>query len=282
MTRRFVKASALLDSFVHAVALTIGRVAVDRRGYVLEFEELFESEPLQQWVPHYLPHWTTPERSAARYELGTGVLRLRIDRDQPAWRDTDPGLRVSNLQSGSWSGPLGSARGQHRHVDGLRVVTAQRERRLYTPRSGLVEAELRAVADPTTMLAFWLIGFEAESPDNCGEICVVELFGDSIGTTASTLSIGVKAHRDPRLRDDMARIRASLDATSWHTYAAAWNPQRIRFFVDDQHVRTVEQGIDYPMQLMIDLFEFRPDDTADPGAYPKTGDVRAIRGYRKR
>jgi Glycosyl hydrolases family 16 len=257
-------------------------VAIDRSRYVLEFEELFLSDQLEQWVPHYLPHWTTPERSAARHEVSHGILRLRIEEDQPTWRDEDSGLRVSNLQSGSWSGPLGSARGQHRHVDGLRVVTPQPERRLYTPRAGVVEADLRAVADPSTMLAFWLIGFEAESPDNSGEICIVELFGDSIGTSASTLSIGVKAHHDPRLHDDMMRIRTKIDATTWHTYAAEWNPYRIRFFVDDQLVRTVEQGIDYPMQLMIDLFEFRPDNKNDPATYPKTGDVGAIRGYRRR
>jgi hypothetical protein len=58
-----------------------------------------------------MPHWTTPERSAARYELVDGLLRLRIEVDQPAWRDADGGLRVSNLQSGSWSGPLHSPRG---------------------------------------------------------------------------------------------------------------------------------------------------------------------------
>jgi hypothetical protein len=257
-------------------------VGVDRSRYVLEFEERFESERLEQWVPHYLPHWTTPERSAARYEHSTGMLRLRIDEDQPEWREADAGLRVSNLQSGSWSGPLGSARGQHRHVDGLSVVTPQPERRLYTPRAGLVEADLRAVADPTTMLAFWLVGFEAESPDDSGEICVVELFGDSIGSSACTLSIGVKAHHDPCLRDDMTRVPARIDATDWHTYAAEFNPHRVRFFVDDQVVRTVDQGTDYPMQLMIDLFEFRADHTVDPAGYPKTGDVGAIRGYRQR
>jgi hypothetical protein len=248
----------------------------------VKFEELFESEPLQQWVPHYLPHWTTPERSAARYELRNGILRLRIDHDQPAWREADAELRVSNLQSGSWSGPVGSTLGQHRHVDGMRVVTAQPERRIYTPRAGLVEAELRAVADRTTMLAFWLVGFEADSPNNCGEICVVELFGDSIGTSASTLNIGIKAHHDPRLRDDMARIRLPLDATSWHTYAVEWNSDRVRFFVDEENVRSVDQGLDYPMQLMIDLFEFRPHAAEDPATYPKTGDVGAIRGYRQR
>jgi hypothetical protein len=256
-------------------------VGIDRSRYVVEFEELFDSEPLEQWVPHYLPHWTTPERSAARYELRGGSVRLRIDHDQPAWRADEAGLRVSNLQSGSWSGPAGSTLGQHRHVNGLRVVTEQPERRLYTPRAGLVEAELRAVADPTTMLAFWLVGFEAESPDNCGELCVVELFGDSIGTSTSTVNIGVKAHRDPRLRDDMTRVRLPIDATSWHTYAVEWNSERVRFFVDDQNVRTVDQGIDYPMQLMIDLFEFRADSAGEPAAYPKTGDVGAVRGYHR-
>ena len=255
---------------------------LDRGEYVLEFEETFASDELSaaRWVPHYLPHWTTPERSAARYTRTGAGLRLRIDDDQPAWRDADGGLRVSNLQSGSWSGQLGSSRGQHRHVDGLTVVTPQPERRLYTPRSGLVEARLRASIDPTTMLAFWLIGFEADSPDDSAEICVVELFGDSIGTVTSTLSIGVKAHHDPRMRDDMARIPAALDASAWHTYGAAWTRHRVRFFVDDQLVRTVDQGVDYPMQLMVDLFEFRADETTDARAYPKTGEVAAVRGYR--
>ena len=252
---------------------------LDRSEFVLEFEETFASGELSpaRWVPHYLPHWTTRERSAARFDLTGDALRLRIDADQPPWRDADGGLRVSNLQTGSWSGPLGSSRGQHRHVDGLTVVTPQPERRLYTPASGLAEATLRASIDPATMLAFWLIGYEAESPDDSAEICVVELFGDSIGTTTSTLSIGVKAHHDPRVRDDMARIPLNLDASAWHTYAAAWTRDRVRFFVDDQLVRTVDQGVDYPMQLMVDLFEFRTDDTA---AYPKTGEVAAVRGYR--
>jgi Glycosyl hydrolases family 16 len=254
-------------------------VELDRSGYVLEFEDTFASGELSpvRWVPHYLPHWTTPERSAARFDLAGDGLRLRIDRDQPAWRDADGGLRVSNLQSGSWSGPLGSSRGQHRHADGLTVVSPQPERRLYTPRAGLVEATLRASIDPTTMLAFWLIGFEADSSDDSAEICVVELFGDAIGTTTSTVSIGVKAHHDPRMHDDMARIPLELDATTWHTYAAEWTPERVRFYVDDRLVRTVDQGVDYPMQLMVDLFEFRTDETT---GYPKTGEVAAVRGYR--
>ncbi|TDB73806.1 hypothetical protein [Micromonospora sp. KC723] len=116
-----------------------------------------------RWVAHYLLQWTTPDRSEARYEITAHGLRLVIDVDQPAWRDVDGGLRVSHLQTGLFSGPVGSTVGTRRHVDGLTVVTAQPERRLFLPTGGRVEVEMRASADPTVMLAFWLVGSE-ESP----------------------------------------------------------------------------------------------------------------------
>lgn len=78
----------------------------------------------------------------------------------------------------------------------------------------------------------------------------------------------------------MARVTMPLDATAWHTYSAEWDADGVRFYVDDELVRTVDQGFEYPMQLMVDLFEFR--SAAANGAYPKRGDVRAIRGYRRR
>jgi beta-glucanase (GH16 family) len=46
--------------------------------------------------------------------------------------------------------------------------------------------------------------------------------------------IGVKAHNDPRLRNDMDEVALELDATDWHTYGGEWTPERIRFFVDDR------------------------------------------------
>jgi hypothetical protein len=259
------------------------RDALDRTGYELVFDEPFIGAVLDpdRWVAHYLPQWTTPERSAARYELRPGVLRLRIDADQPAWRVEDGELRVSNLQTGTFSGPLGSPIGQHRHRPDLVVRTAQGTRRLYTPSTGLVEAVLRASADPTCMLAFWLVGFEEESPESSGEICVAELFGNAIGPRRSGVRIGVKAHSDPRLRHDMEELELDLDATAWHSYAAEWTAERIRFFVDDRLVRTVHQRIDYPLQLMVDLFEFPEGSDRDPAAYPKLGEVNAVRGYQR-
>jgi len=160
--------------------------------------------------------------------------------DQPAWRVEDGELRASNMQTGIFSGPLGSAVGQ---------------------------------------LAFWLVGFEEESPESSGEICVAGLFGNAIEPRRCGVRVGVKAHNDPRLHDDMDEVALELDATDWHTYSAEWTAERIRFFVDDQLVRAVHQRIDYALQAMVDLFEFPTGTDRDPAAYPKVGEVKAVRGY---
>jgi Glycosyl hydrolases family 16 len=248
-------------------------------GPIVEFRDEFDEKEVDphRWVAHYLPHWTTPERSAARFDLTDDGLALRIDADQPAWRAEDGEMRVSNLQSGSWSGPLNSHRGQHRHRLDLVVRSPQPTKRLYTPTSGRFEATMRASPDPTTMLAFWLVGFEENSPDDCGEICVAELFGNSMSPLQSTVNVGVKAHHDPRLHDDMAHVLLPLDAAQWHTYAADWTAHGIEFYVDEHPVHHVAQRISYPMQLMVDLFEFPSDGPRDSSAYPKTGHVRSVR-----
>lgn len=234
-----------------------------------------------RWVAHYLPHWTTPERSAARYRLEDG-LRLLVEADQPAWRTQDGAMRVSNVATGSFSGPFGSGTGQHRHRLDLCVVSPQPTRRLWTPSTGLVEATLRASPDPTCMLAIWLVGFEEHSPQDSGEICIAELYGEAIGPDGSQVRLGVKAHHDPRLRTDITDVVLDFDASEDHTYAAEWDTDRVRLFVDGALVRDIDQGIGYPLQLMIDLFEFPTDDPRGTGTYPKSAHVQAVRGYRRR
>jgi Glycosyl hydrolases family 16 len=254
---------------------------LDRTGFDLAFADDFAGPGLDQerWLAHYLPHWTTPERSAARYAVGARGLELLVEADQPAWRDEDGPLRVSNLQTGSFSGPAGSGRGQHRHRPGLTVRSPQPTRRLWTPSSGLVEATMSASGDPTCMLALWLVGLEARSPQDSGEICIAELFGHAVGPAASRVRLGVKAHHDPRLRTEMTDLVLDIDATQEHTYAAAWDAASVRFYVDDALVHSSDQGVDYELQLMVDLFEF-PDQDARPAAhYPKSARVRRIRGY---
>ena len=266
-----------------AEAAGVSSELLDRSQWDPVFVDEFASSRLDRtrWVAHYLPQWTTPDRSAARYDLGAGHLRLLIDADQPAWRDEDGELRVSNLQTASFAGPIGSDRGTHRHRANLRVRTAVATRLLFIPNAGLVEARLRATADPTCMLAVWLVGVETESPEHSGEICIAELYGSACDGPDSSVRLGIKAHHDPHLVDDVTDVRPGIDTTQWHTYGAAWTADETRFYIDDRLVRVAPQGMNYPLQVMVDLFEFPTGPIREPGCYPKCGEVAAVRGYRR-
>ena len=97
---------------------------VGKDGYELAFEDTFDGDTLGQtrWLPYYLPQWTSREAAAARYRLGGGVLRLVIEADQPPWcPELDGQTRASSLQTGVFSGPVGSRVGQSRFNSDLVV-----------------------------------------------------------------------------------------------------------------------------------------------------------------
>ena len=248
--------------------------------YELEFEDTFAGGELdrRRWLPYYLPQWSSRTRSAARYELRDGGLRLRIEADQEPWcPELDGAVRVSSLQTGCFAGPLGSGIGQHRfHPDAV-VTEVQEEVRLYTPLHGRIEVRAKALDDPNVMVALWLIGFEDE-PERSGEICVCEIFGSEVGPGEALVGMGVHPFGDPSLVDDFAKVRLAIDARAFHVYAAEWTQDGITFLVDGEPVKTVERSPDYPMQLMLGIYEFESD--LDPGRYPKDFVVDYVRGYR--
>ncbi|MEV7801691.1 glycoside hydrolase family 16 protein [Microbispora sp. NPDC088329] len=256
---------------------------VTKAGYVLEFEDTFDGDVLDErrWVPRYLPQWTTRAASAARYRMGDGCLRLLIEEDQPPWSPEMEGrLRVSSLQTGVFSGPVGSGIGQHGR-GGLAVVReAQDEARLYTPHYGLIEMRARATDDPRAMVALWMIGFE-DAPERSAEICVCEIFGRDVGPDTAAVGMGVHPFGDPAITDEFAAEVLPIDAREFHVYAAEWAPGRVTFFVDGRHVKTIRQSPDYPMQLMLGIYEF-PDAEGPErvGPYPKEFVVDYVRGYR--
>ena len=73
-----------------------------------------------------------------------------------------------------------------------------------------------------------------------------------------------------------------IDVREFHVYGAEWTPEHVAFFVDHRLVKTVDQSPGYPMQFMLDIYEF-PDDgqPAQPSRpYPKEFVVDYFRGYR--
>jgi hypothetical protein len=258
--------------------------SLSRAGYDLEFEDTFEGDSLDEsrWVPHYLPHWSSRERSAARYELGGGRLRLLIEADQEPWcPEWDGNVRVSSLQTALFAGPVGSTVGQHRFSPDAVVRETQRNVRLYTPQYGLFEVRAKALDDPLAMVALWMIGY-GDQPDRSGEICVCEIFGRDVGPSEVAVGMGVHPFGDPRIVDEFAAERLPIDAREFHVYAAEWTPEHVAFFVDDQPVKVVRQSPSYPMQLMLDIYEFADDAERTPAAYPKEFVVDYVRGYRRR
>jgi Glycosyl hydrolases family 16 len=256
---------------------------LDRTGYALEVEDTFQGPGLNErlWVPWYLPQWSSRRASAARYTVGEGGLRLRIDADQPAWNaDVDGQIRVSSLQTGVFAGPVGSPVGQHRFRADLVVREAQDNVRLYAPRHGLFELRARALDDPACMVALWMIGYE-DAPERSAEICVCEIFGRDVRPASASIGVGVHPFGDPAIRDDFSRVSVPLDVREVHSYAAEWTGERVGFYVDERLVKVVPQSPDYSMQIMLSLYEFRePGDGTDTARYPKVFGVEAFRGYR--
>ncbi|MGA5756814.1 glycoside hydrolase family 16 protein [Nonomuraea bangladeshensis] len=243
---------------------------------MLEFEDTFDGDRLDEtkWVPYYLPQWSGREAARARHRLGGGLLRLRVEEDQPAWHPEAEGeLRVSSLQTGVFSGPVGSAVGQHGR-GGLVVREEQAARRLYTPQYARIEMRAKALDDPDSMVALWMIGYE-DAPERSAEICIAEIFGKDVGPDRSRVGMGVHPFGDPSITDDFTVEELPIDAREFHVYAAEWTPEQVSFEVDGRHVRTVRQSPAYPMQLMLGVYEFRPGS----GTYPKEFTVDYVRGY---
>lgn len=223
-------------------------------------DDHFDSDDLDRsvWLPYYLPQWAGREASRARYRVRSGSLELFIAPDQTPWLpDIEGDLRVSSLQTGCFAGPIGSTIGQHRTNEELRVVEAQDNVRLATPRFGAIELRARWAPVAGQMVALWMIGFE-DRPNRSAEICVCEIFGDEAQPGHTLVGMGLHPFNDPDIEDDFDQVEAAIDVSGWHSYAAIWTPADVTFFLDDEPVKRVEQAPQYPMQLMMNIYDFEP------------------------
>ena len=166
------------------------------RGFVDDFEG--RAPRPEPWLPHYLPAWSSREATAASLRVANGKLVLDIPIDHPLWcpATTRPPLRVSGIQSGSWSGPLGSGFGQQRFREGLVVREEQERFEGWLPSSGRVEIRARMDLSPRSMAALFMSGFE-DDPEQlqCGELCVFEVFGNALGPPGSRRPRSASASR---------------------------------------------------------------------------------------
>jgi beta-glucanase (GH16 family) len=140
----------------------------------------------------------------------------------------------------------------------------------------------RAVDDPATMVALWMIGFEDE-PERSAEICIFEIFGRDVGADETSVGMGVRPFGDPSIVNEFAAERVPIDGRGFHTYAAEWTPDLVAFYIDDRMVKVVHQAPAYPMQFMLNVYEFAdgPEPASALDRYPKEFVVDFFRGYRR-
>jgi hypothetical protein len=247
------------------------------------FADEFEGPELDRsvWLPHYLPHWSSRAETAAAYDFRNGALRLYVPPEQGLWcaDDHEPPLRVSGIQSGNFSGPVGSTLGPQPYRPGATVREAQETFWGWTPGPSFIELRARGVVTPRSMVAFWMSGIEDE-PDRSGEICVTEMFGSSVVPGESVeVGLGLKALRDPRATQDFEAVRLPIDVTEWHTYAVDWTPERVDYLVDGRLIRSTFNPPTYPMQMMLAVFDFPEWSTGDDAdAVPELW-IDYLRGY---
>ena len=225
----------------------------------VSLDERFTGTTLDQdvWLDSYLPQWSSRANARATWAIAEDGLHLSIPVDQQRWcpeQHPEP-LRVSCLQSGCFAGPIGSAVGQQPFRDGLEVREEQPTMWGCTPHFGRIEVRMRMAITARSMAAFWLAGIE-DRPERSGEICVAEVFGDAVHAGGAAVGMGLHAFRDPALTEEWATEPLAIDVAEVHTYGVDWRPGAVAIEVDGVVVRRVAQAPDYPMQLMIGVFDF--------------------------
>ena len=252
-----------------------------KEGHVLVFDDEFKSATLDKskWLPYYMPQWCSRKTSATNYELGGDRLILKIDHDQAPWPpQASEGLKVSSLQTGVYSGPMGSKLGQHRIQEQWTVKEAQEITRLFTPQYGYFEIRAKALANTNNLCALWMIGFE-EVPEQSAEICIMEVNGAQIEANRAVNGYGIKAFNDPNIETEFFQDSFEMDATGFNIYAADWQPDYVDFYLNNQKVKRVNQSPNYPMQLMLNIYEFTSEKKETDDAYPKKFEVDYVRVY---
>jgi hypothetical protein len=248
------------------------------------FVEDFDGSDLDTrvWIPHYLPMWSSRAESAASYSVGGSELRLRIPPEHGLWcaGEHDP-LRVSGIQSGVFSGEVGTTAGQQPFREGLVVREFQPAHWGWTPHYGRLEVRARMDLSSRSMASVWMVGIEDE-PERSGEICIFEVFGDTIaeedGRRTAGVGSGVHPFRDPALTDEFDAPRMAIDVSEFHVYAAVWRPGRVDFLIDGEDVKSVSQAPDYPMQMMVAVFDFPDKAGSGPPDHVPALVVDEVRG----
>jgi beta-glucanase (GH16 family) len=130
---------------------------------------------------------------------------------------------------------------EHRRYTSGRINTKGKREFLY----GRFEARMRLPAEVGMWSAFWLLGGNIDEVGwpACGEIDIMEGKGRLPDWTSGAL------HRGPDPSSNVItaaeyRLPTGDFHTEWHVFAVEWEPEQIRWYVDDVLFQTVDKPDD--------------------------------------
>lgn len=232
----------------------------------MDFRERFDRLDESIWTASYLPAWSSRAEAAATYRTGAG-LELSIPPNQSLWcADLHPiPLRVSAVQSANRYGTVGSTDAPQPFLPNQRVREQQATVMGFVPHYGKIAVTCSARLTARSMFSAWMVGLE-DRPERSGEICLMEVFGNTLGEGSAMIGQGIHPFRDPSLVDDFTVQAVELNVAEPQTYWVDWRPGYVEFGIDGRTTRISEQGPDYPMMLILGLFDFPgTSDIADGG-----------------
>jgi Glycosyl hydrolases family 16 len=224
---------------------------------VSHFTDRFERLDTTVWTAAYLPAWSSRAQAAATFCTGPDGLDLSIPQEHPLWcpdLHATP-LRVSGIQSANRSGPVGTGDAPQPFRDHLLVREQQPTVLGFVPSYGRIEVTCSAELTPSSMFSAWMVGLE-DQPQRCGEICLMEVFGNTVDGRSAAVGQGIHPFRDPALREDFSAPVLEIDVSASHTYGVQWQPGRVQFAIDGATTRISDQAPDYPMLLFLAVFDF--------------------------
>lgn len=155
----------------------------------------------------------------------------------PDRADDDPGSNVW-LEDGVLVIEAREEPFEHRNYTSARLETQGKREFLY----GRFEARMRLPAEVGMWSAFWLLGGNIDEVGwpACGEIDIMEGKGRLPNWTSGAL------HRGPDPGSDLITVeeytlKSGTFHDEWHVFAVEWEPERIRWYVDDVLFQTVDK-----------------------------------------
>lgn len=125
---------------------------------------------------------------------------------------------------------------------------------------GRVEARIRIPFGQGLWPAFWMLGIDRKTKGwpLCGEIDIMENIGKQPNTVRGTLH-GPGYFREKSIGKDFHKTGERF-ANEFHLYAVEWEPEQIRWYVDDEHYFTLTPqdlpgpwAFDHPFYILLNV-----------------------------